>query len=397
MSPFGTRKLVTPGDVTMEPMPTRDQILEALKAVIDPELGRDIVELDMVRSIDIHDNGVVDVMVSLTTSGCPIRNTFQANVTKVVSDLDGVVGVNVAFDVLNDEQKAALQRKLGRGSSGLPDGSLAQVKNVICIGSGKGGVGKSSVTSNLAAALAAEGKAVGVLDADVWGYSIPRMFGLGSERPKVSAERKIIPPVAGGIKVMSIGFFLDEDAAVVWRGPMLHKALTQFLKDVDWGALDYLLVDLPPGTGDVSMTLAELLPQAKFVIVTTPQAVAQKVARRSAEMADKVHLEVAGVVENMSGFTTPSGERFQIFGEGGGQALADEIGVPLLGKIPLTMPLRHQADEGLPIVVEDPDDPAAQALRQTARGIIALSPVDLPMMAPPEEPKPVGMSLPMAG
>ncbi len=382
----------------MEHMPTQDQVLEALKVVIDPELRQDIVTLEMVRSIDVHANGVVDVKVSLTTPGCPIRSTFETAVTDAVSKLDGVVGVNVSFDVLTDEEKRKLQAKLGRGGS-LPDGSLAMVKNVICIGSGKGGVGKSSVTANLAAALASEGKQVGVLDADVWGYSIPRMFGLGADRPAVSAERKIIPPVSHGIKIMSIGFFLDEDAAVVWRGPMLHKALTQFLKDVDWGALDYLLVDLPPGTGDVSMTLAELLPQAKFLIVTTPQATAQKVARRSAEMADKVRLEVCGVVENMSGFTTPGGERFQIFGEGGGQELADEIGVPLLGKVPLTMPLRAQADAGLPIVFEDPDDPAAQALRQTARGLIAMSPIDLPvlqMAAPAAEPQPVGMSLPMA-
>ena len=385
----------------MAQMPTRDQILEALKAVIDPELRKDIVELDMVRSIDIHDNGVIDVMVSLTTPGCPIRSTFQTNVTQAVSQLEGVAGVNVAFDVLNDAQKQALQRKLGR-PQGLPEGSLAQVKNVICVGSGKGGVGKSSVTANLAAALAAEGKLVGVLDADVWGYSIPRMFGLGAERPAVSAERKIIPPVAHGIKIMSIGFFLEEDAAVVWRGPMLHKALTQFLEDVAWGELDYLLVDLPPGTGDVSMTLAQLLPQAKFLIVTTPQATAQKVARRSAEMAGKVKLEIAGIVENMSGFTTPSGERFQIFGEGGGQELADELGVPLLGKVPLTMPLREQADAGTPLVAEDPDEPAAQALRQTARGIIALSPIELAMAPEPASPlevippKPAGMSLPMA-
>jgi ATP-binding protein involved in chromosome partitioning len=379
-------------------MPTRDEVLEALKVVIDPELHKDIVTLEMVRSIDIHATGVVDVTVSLTTPGCPIRNQFQTGVTDAISKLDGVVGVNVSFDVLSPDEKKALQAKLGRGG-GLPDGSLAQVKNVICIGSGKGGVGKSSVTANLAAALAAEGKLVGVLDADVWGYSIPRMFGLGSDRPAVSAERKIIPPVSNGIKIMSIGFFLDEDAAVVWRGPMLHKALTQFLKDVDWGELDYLLVDLPPGTGDVSMTLAELLPQAKFLIVTTPQATAQKVARRAAEMADKVRLEVAGVVENMSGFTTPGGERFQIFGEGGGQELADEIGVPLLGKIPLTMPLRVQADAGLPLVIEDPDDPAAQALRQTARGLIAMSPIALPTLQviPPEPAKPMGMSLPMAG
>jgi ATP-binding protein involved in chromosome partitioning len=385
----------------MGAMPTRDQILEALKAVIDPELRRDIVELDMVRSIDVHANGVVDVTVSLTTAGCPIRNTFQQSVTQAVTKLDGVVGVNVSFDVLTDTQKASLQRKLGR-PGGLPDGALAQVRNVICVGSGKGGVGKSSVTANLAAALAAEGKLVGVLDADVWGYSIPRMFGVGNDRPKVSAERKIIPPVAHGIKVMSIGFFLDEDAAVVWRGPMLHKALTQFLEDVEWGELDYLLVDLPPGTGDVSMTIAQLLPQARFLIVTTPQATAQKVARRSAEMADKVDLEIAGVIENMSGFTTPGGERFQIFGEGGGQELADEIGVPLLGKVPLTMPLREQADAGVPLAIEDPDDPAAQALRQAARGIIAITPMALPVLQQPEAPvlnviKPAGMSLPMAG
>jgi ATP-binding protein involved in chromosome partitioning len=379
-------------------MPTRDEILEALKAVIDPELRKDIVTLEMVRSIDIHATGVVDVTVSLTTSGCPIRNTFQAGVTGAISKLDGVAGVNVSFDVLSEDEKRKLQAKLGRGGA-LPDGSLAQVSNVICVGSGKGGVGKSTITANLAAALAAEGKSVGVLDADVWGYSIPRMFGLGSDRPAVNAERKIIPPVSNGIKIMSIGFFLDEDAAVVWRGPMLHKALTQFLKDVDWGALDYLLVDLPPGTGDVSMTLAELLPQAKFLIVTTPQVTAQKVARRAAEMADKDRLEVAGVVENMSSFTTPSGERFPLFGEGGGQDLADEIGVPLLGKVPLTMPLRAQADAGLPLVIEDPDDPAAQALRQTARGIIALSPIALPTLQviPPEPAKPLGMSLPMAG
>ena len=198
---------------------------------------------------------------------------------------------------------------------------------------------------------------------------------------------------------MSIGFFLDEDAAVVWRGPMLHKALQQFLEDVDWGELDYLLVDLPPGTGDVSMTLAQLLPQAKFLIVTTPQPAAQKVARRSAEMANKVQLEIAGVVENMSGFTTPGGERFQLFGEGGGQLLADELDVPLLGKVPLTMPLREQADAGAPLVTTDPDDPAAVAIRQTASGLIAMSPIELPVMqapSPAAAPKPVGASLPMA-
>ncbi|MDO8184310.1 Mrp/NBP35 family ATP-binding protein [Conexibacter sp. JD483] len=386
-------------------MPTRDQIREALRAVIDPELRKDIVELEMVRSIDVHDNGVVDVMVSLTTPGCPIRSHFQTGVANAVKALDGVAGVNVSFDVLSDEEKGNLQRKLGRGGP-LPSGALAQVENVICVGSGKGGVGKSSVTANLAAALAAEGKKVGVLDADVWGYSQPRMFGLGATRPKVNGERRIVPPEAHeGIKVMSIGFFIEEDAAVVWRGPMLHKALQQFLEDVDWGALDYLLVDLPPGTGDVGMTLAQLLPDARFLLVTTPQPVAQKVARRSAEMAGKVRLEIAGVVENMSGFVTPGAERFEIFGAGGGQLLADELGVPLLGQVPLTMPLREQADAGTPLVVADPEDPAAKAVREVARGLIALTPVALPVMqtvAPSLPsldvipPRPVGMSLPMA-
>jgi ATP-binding protein involved in chromosome partitioning len=381
----------------------KDEIRRALEVVIDPELHRSIVELDMVRSIETSPNGVVDVTVSLTTPGCPIKGHFQTSVVTAVEAIEGVTHVNVFFDVLTDTQKQALQQKLGRGS--LPAGALAQVTNVICIGSGKGGVGKSTLTANLAAALSAEGKRVGVLDADVWGYSIPRMFGLGSTRPDVSAQRKIIPLEAHGVKVMSIGFFVEEDAAVVWRGPMLHKALTQFLQDVEWGALDYLLVDLPPGTGDVSMTLAQLLPQAKFLIVTTPQQTAQKVARRSAQMAEKVDLEIAGVVENMSAFTTPSGERFTIFGEGGGQELADELDVPLLGKVPLTMPLREQADAGSPLVAENPDDPAAQAIRQTARGLLAIAPPALPTLplvevavaaAPEESRKPVGMSLPMA-
>jgi ATP-binding protein involved in chromosome partitioning len=377
-------------------VPTREQITEALKAVIDPELHKDIVELEMVRAIDVKDAGVVDVTVSLTTPGCPIKNHFQTAVVKSVSALEGVSRVNVGFDVLSDQEKQGLQRKLGR-PGGLPEGALAQVNNVICVGSGKGGVGKSSLTVNLAAALVADGKKVGVLDADVWGYSVPRMLGLGGQRPKVSGERKILPLEAHGIKVMSIGFFIAEDEAVVWRGPMLHKALTQFLEDVAWGELDFLLIDLPPGTGDVSMTLAQLLPQAKFVLVTTPQAAAQKVARRAAEMAHKVSLEIAGVIENMSGFTTPAGDRFAIFGEGGGQLLADELDVPLLGKVPLTMPLRETSDAGLPLVETTPDDPAAQAVRQAARGIVAMTPVELPIMQPAGPPQAVGMSLPMAG
>ncbi len=386
-------------------MTNREQVLKALEAVIDPELRRSIVELEMVRSIDISENGVVDVTVSLTTAGCPIRGHFQSSVAQAVSALEGIVHVNVYFDVLSDSEKSALQQKLGRGS--LPEGALAEVSNVLCIGSGKGGVGKSTLTANLAAALTAEGKRVGILDADVWGYSIPRMYGLGATRPPVSPQRKIVPLQSHGVKIMSIGFFVEEDAAVVWRGPMLHKALGQFLQDVEWGALDYLLIDLPPGTGDVSMTLAQMLPQAQFVIVTTPQATAQKVARRSAEMAHKVSLEICGVIENMSGFTTPSGERYAIFGEGGGTELADELDVPLLGKVPLTMPLRAQADGGVPLVVEDPDDPASQAIRQAARGLMAMAPMELPTLpllevtppsvpAPPASPKPAGMSLPMA-
>jgi ATP-binding protein involved in chromosome partitioning len=386
-------------------VPTREQIMNALEGVIDPELRRSIVELQMVRSVEIGASGVVDVTVSLTTAGCPIRGHFQTAVAQAAGGVKGVAHVNVFFDVLSDAEKAALRERLGRAS--LPAGALAQVRNVVCVGSGKGGVGKSTLTANLAAALSAEGRRAGVLDADVWGYSIPRMYGLGATRPPVSAQRKIVPLEAHGVKVMSIGFFVEEDAAVVWRGPMLHKALSQFLQDVEWGELDHLLIDLPPGTGDVSMTLAQLLPQARFVIVTTPQPTAQRVARRAAEMAHKVSLEISGVIENMSGFATPTGERYAIFGEGGGQELADELDVPLLGKVPLTMPLREHADCGVPLVLDNPDDPAAQAIRQAARGLIALAPLELPMLAdvgagnggtaaPPPAAQPVGMSLPMA-
>src|ERR1700722_7332683 len=225
----------------MDGMPTRENVTEALRSVIGPELRRDIVELEMVRSIEIHENGVVDVMVSLTTPGCPIRSHFQTGVANSIRPPAGVTGVNVTFDVLSDQEKSALGHKLGRGA--LPEGALAQVSNVICIGSGKGGVGKSSVTANLAAALASSGKQVGVLDADVWGYSQPRMLGVGAERPRVNGERKLVPITAHeGIRVMSIGFFVEQDAAVVWRGPMLHKALQQFLEDGEWGGRDYLLI-----------------------------------------------------------------------------------------------------------------------------------------------------------
>lgn len=359
--------------------PSHDELMQALTQVIDPELRKNVVELGMVRSVTAADDGGVDVVIALTTAGCPIRGHFEQAVERAITEL-GPTRVDTTFDVLSAEEKQALQKKLGRGGP-LPSGALAQVQNIVAVGSGKGGVGKSSVTANLAASLAAEGKRVGVLDADVWGYSIPRMFGLGGDRPPISPERKILPMESCGVKVMSIGFFVAEDAAVVWRGPMLHKALTQFLEDVAWGDLDVLLIDLPPGTGDVSMTIAQLLPDAKFLLVTTPQPTAQKVARRAAEMAHKVSLEICGVIENMSGFTTPSGERFQLFGEGGGQELADELEVPLLAKVPLTMGLREQADAGLPIVLEDETDAAAQNLRQAARGLLALLPVELPVLA----------------
>jgi ATP-binding protein involved in chromosome partitioning len=376
-----------------------EQIRDALSRVIDPELRKDIVSLGMVRSIEQPEPGRVDVIVSLTTPGCPIRSHFERAVSENVGSLEGVEHVNVGFDVLSDDEKQGLARKLGR-TTGLPQGALAAVKNIICVGSGKGGVGKSTVTANLAAALQAEGKTAAALDADVWGYSIPRMLGVHG-RPMVSAQRKILPLEAhGGVRVISIEFFLNEqDQAITWRGPMLHKAIRQFLEDVDWGELDYLLIDLPPGTGDVSMTLAQLLPQAKFVVVTTPQPAAQNVAKRAADSAGRFDLEVLGVVENMSGFTTPDGQRFTIFGEGGGQELADELDVPLLGKIPLQEELRICADEGRPLVLEDPDAPAAQALRHTARGIIAATPQELGVFQPasgPPVPAVTGTSLPMA-
>jgi ATP-binding protein involved in chromosome partitioning len=382
----------------MNSMPTREQIQDALRKVIDPELRKDIVSLGMVRSIETPEEGRVDVIVSLTTPGCPIRSHFEKAVKESVGEL-GVHLVNVGFDVLSADEKQTLSQRLGR-QGGLPEGALAAVKNVICIGSGKGGVGKSTVTANLAAALRAEGKEAAVLDADVWGYSIPRMLGVHG-RPMVSAQRKILPLDAhGGVKVISIEFFLNEqDQAITWRGPMLHKAIRQFLEDVDWGELDYLLIDLPPGTGDVSMTLAQLLPQAKFVIVTTPQPAAQHVAKRAAETALRFDLEIAGVVENMSAFTTPAGERFTIFGEGGGQFLADDLDVPLLGKIPIQEDLRVGADEGRPLVLEDPNAPAAQALQHAARGLIAATPQELAVFqAPsgPPVPQVTGTPLPMA-
>jgi ATP-binding protein involved in chromosome partitioning len=333
------------------------------------------------------------VTIGLTAPGSPVRTHFERAVSQALSSLEGVSSVAVDFAVLTPTEKRAREQRARR--SELGEGALSGVSNVICVGSGKGGVGKSTLTANLAAALFAEGKRVAALDADVWGYSIPRMLGVHG-KPNISPERKILPLSAhGGIGVMSIEFFLEHaDQAIVWRGPMLHKAIRQFLEDVDWGELDYLLIDLPPGTGDVTMTLAQLLPQSRFLIITTPQPAAQKVARRAAEATERFELGLLGVIENMSGFVTPSGERFAIFGEGGGRALADELEVPLLGNIPLQEELRAGADNGLPLVLTDPDAPASQAIFHAARRIIAASPMELPL-TPPAPAIPAGASTPL--
>jgi len=370
-----------------------EQVRSSLRAVADPELRRNIVDLGMIRSIDVSGDGRVHVVVSLRTPGSPIRSHFQAAVVQHVSARERTSKSTSTALTPASAEKEAMEGSVKR--SDLPDGALAGVRNVICVGSGKGGVGKSTLTANLTAALHAEGRTAGTLDADVWGYSQPRMLGVHG-RPTVSGDHKIQPLEAhGGIKVISIEFFLEAaDQAIVWRGPMLHKAIRQFLEDVDWGELDYLLVDLPPGTGDVSMTLAQLLPQSTFVVVTTPQPAAQKVAKRAAETARRFELEIMGVIENMSGFVTPSGERFTIFGEGGGQLLADELDVPLLGKVPLEEDLRVAADAGVPLVLQDPSAPASQAIRQAARGIIAATPDAAPAPQPTAQVR--GLALPTA-
>jgi ATP-binding protein involved in chromosome partitioning len=344
-------------------MPTRDQVLESLRVVIDPELRRDIVELEMVRSIELREGGVVDVVVSLTTAGCPIRNHFETAVANAVGGLEGVERVNVTFDVLSDNEKGRLQQKLGR--AGLPEGALAEVRNVICVASGKGGVGKSSVTTNLTIALAKAGYSVAAVDADVWGFSMPRMLGI--DRPPVVIDTLIVPPSAHGVKLVSMGFFAREDQPVIWRGPMLHKALEQFLTDVWWGEPQFLVIDMPPGTGDVALSMAQFIPRAEVVVVTTPQPAAQKVAQRAAYMAQKVNLTVTGVIENMSWFRGDDGKAYEIFGSGGGTELADSLGVPLLGRVPLVPELREGGDVGRPITVSDPDCEASQVFTEIAR------------------------------
>ncbi len=360
---------------------TEQDIIEALRPVQDPELHRSIVDLDMVRSVRLA-LPTVDVQIALTIPGCPLKAEIQSRVTTAVAALEGVEQVNLDFTSMTDAEREALRIKLN-GNPGATAGSQpshghaegreipfadpASKTRVLLIASGKGGVGKSSVTTNLGIALAERGKRVSVVDADVWGFSIPRMLGI--ERPPVLIDQMIVPPEAHGVNCISMGFFVEEDQPVIWRGPMLHKALEQFLTDVYWDEPDYLVVDLPPGTGDISLSLAQFLPRAELYVVTTPQPAAQKVAQRAAFMGHKVNLAVKGVIENMSWFTGDDGTRYEIFGAGGGQALAEKIEVPLLGQIPLVPALREGGDVGRPILVTEPDSEAANVFRAIAERV----------------------------
>ena len=329
-----------------------------LERVIDPELRRPITDLDMVRGVEI-DGGAVAVTIALTVVGCPLRSSFQDQVREHVGSLPGVTSTEVRFDVMTPDERAALTTKL-RGGDEQRGIQLPATTRVIAVASGKGGVGKSSLTVNIAAALAASGHEVGVLDADIYGHSVPYMLGV-NQRP-VAVDRMIVPPIGHGMKLMSIGFFLDENEPVMWRGPMLHRALEQFLQDVHWGEVDVLLVDMPPGTGDVSISLGQLLPRAEAVVVTTPQPLAQEVAARAAAMAQKTGMRLVGVVENMSS---------DVFGFGGGDRLAEQLRVPLLGRVPLDARVRASADEGMPIVLADPGSEPAVEIRRIADAIDA--------------------------
>jgi ATP-binding protein involved in chromosome partitioning len=364
------------------PVPTTDQVIEALRPVEDPELRRSIVELGMVRRADVGADGAVAVLVALTVPGCPLRNEIQRRVSDAVSALDGVTGVSLDFTVMTDGEREALRRRLhgdpgataGSGQAhghaegrAIPFNQPGSKTRPLLISSGKGGVGKSSVTTNLAVALAAQGHSVGIVDADIYGYSIPRM--LGADRDPVVIDQMLVPPEAWGVRVMSIGYFVPDGQAVIWRGPMLHKALEQFLTDVFWDDPDFLLVDMPPGTGDIALSLSQYLPRGEVYVVTTPQPAAQKVARLSAAMAEKVNLPVRGVIENMSWFTGDDGRRYEIFGAGGGRELAEELEVPLLGQLPLVSALREGADEGRPIAAVAPDSEVGRTFHDIARTI----------------------------
>ena len=364
-------------------MPTNDEIIEALRPVEDPELRRSIVDLGMVKSVAVDATGHVTVQVALTVAGCPLRNEITNRVTGAVSALAGVAGVGIDFTVMTDQEREAVRIMLhgdpgataGQGQAHghaegrkVPFSETGSKTRPLLIASGKGGVGKSSVCVNLAVALASQGYSVGVVDADIYGYSVPRMLGT-ADRDPVVIDQMLVPPEAYGVRCISIGYFVPEGQAVIWRGPMLHKALEQFLTDVYWDEPDFLLIDMPPGTGDIALSLSQYLPRGEVYVVTTPQPAAQKVARLSAAMADKVHLPVKGIIENMSWFTGDDGKQYEIFGSGGGQELADELGIPLLGRLPLVPALREGGDDGRPITAVDPESEAAQAFQEIARRI----------------------------
>ena len=338
---------------------------------MDPEIGRPIEEIGMLRGIEV-DGGTVRVDVLITIEGCPLKDRITNDVTAAVSPLEGVDHVDVQLSPMSQEQRETLVQQLRGGANGAPQQSriaFSASTSIVAVASGKGGVGKSSVTVNLAVALAAEGHRVGVLDADVWGFSVPRMLGV-SGKP-VGFNDMILPLEAYGVKVISMGFFVAEETPVIWRGPMLHKAIEQFLGDVYWGDVDFLLCDLPPGTGDVSISLASFLPGASMLVVTTPQEASRKVAERAGKMAERTNLRAIGVIENMSYFVCPHcDEREDIFGTGGGQEAADTLGVPLMAQVPLIPALRAGGDSGIPIVVSDPDLPASEALRDAAHAVV---------------------------
>ncbi|HVE99376.1 MAG TPA: P-loop NTPase [Mycobacteriales bacterium] len=354
-------------------MPTTDEVMTALAAVQDPEIHRPITELNMVESVDIAPDGRVAVRVLLTVAGCPLKDKITRDVTEAVLRLDGVTSVGVDLGVMDEEQRKALQTQL-RGDQPTRDIPFAQpgsLTRVYAVASGKGGVGKSSVTANLAVAMAASGVKVGVVDADIYGFSIPRMLGVDGKPTQV--ESMIMPPTAHGVKVISIGMFVQGNAPVVWRGPMLHRALQQFLADVFWGDLDVLLLDLPPGTGDIAISVAQLIPSAEILIVTTPQLAAREVAERAGTIALQTRQRLAGVVENMAGLDCPHcAEHVDVFGAGGGAAVAEALSiatgttVPLLGQVPIDVRLREGGDNGVPLVLADPDAPAAKELRGIA-------------------------------
>ncbi|GAA1805233.1 Mrp/NBP35 family ATP-binding protein [Planosporangium flavigriseum] len=356
------------------PATTSEAALQsALATVNDPEIRRPITDLGMVKSATVRPDGVAEIAILLTVAGCPLRDKLRNDITVAVAQVPGVSGVDIEFGVMTDEQRRNLQTSL-RGNGGsepiIPFAQPGSRTRVYAIASGKGGVGKSSVTVNLAASLAAKGLAVGVVDADIYGHSVPRM--LGAEGRPTQVEEMIMPPQAHGVKVISIGMFTAGNAAVVWRGPMLHRALQQFLADVYWGDLDVLLLDLPPGTGDVAISLAQLLPSAEILVVTTPQMAAAEVAERAGAISLQTHQRLVGVVENMSWLELPSGERMEVFGAGGGQTVADSLTrltgaqVPLLGQIPLDTRVREAGDAGRPVVLEAPEAPAAKALAAVA-------------------------------